>query len=147
MIETVTEEMRQLDIDIAVELFGAEWWRSASSGNRGLFLPGTVPSWFHERADGQEGLCAFAAINCPYYSTNRTAWLDVVKKLEEMGLVLSLISAVDNLSDRVYHCCIARDTSEDSEISETFSGKSFAHAVSIAALDAIRTLNTQQEDR
>ena len=71
---------------IAEKLFDFKWWRSSSSGNRGLFAPDKMPEWFKERADMTEELCHQWNWQVPKFCTNYQAIEDARIKIVEKGL-------------------------------------------------------------
>lgn len=56
-----------LNVWLAENLFGFEWWRSSKTGRRELFPADNVPDWFTERADGTEELCFDHPSHVPNY--------------------------------------------------------------------------------
>lgn len=76
----------------------------------------------------------------PHYSTDRTAWLDVVEKLESMGLDVDLWSGIPIGSGRRLRYCVIRCLGEDDEKKHIGSGTSrvgWARAACKAALAAL----------
>lgn len=76
---------QELNIWLAENLFDFEWWKSSSTGRRGLFPPYYHPEWFKERADMTEGLCADHPSHVPDYCSEKDVWR-VIEKCKERGI-------------------------------------------------------------
>lgn len=114
---TMIDTGRELDLAVAAEVMGDDW----------------ILHW--KDCDGGTGLEDFT-YDVPKYSTDRTAWLDVVGKLEEMGLTVAL-RAYPSPAARMYDCLIWHEGGR-SESGKATAELSFAEAVCLAALDAVR---------
>ena len=76
----------ELNCWIAEKIFGFEWRRSSKTGNRGLFPPDRVPSWFYERADGTENVCFDHPSHVPFYTENLTLAHSVLEEIRKLIL-------------------------------------------------------------
>jgi hypothetical protein len=124
-----------IDIRLAIRLFGFEWWKSSSTGNRALF-GAKRPDWVLERATGTEGCCGDGwSSSVPLWSTDPTAWLDIIPALAKMGLSVTL-DMIPHDGYASYLCQIRRDDpyKGDDETLGEGGGRSWAAAVTEAAL-------------
>ena len=145
MAETTTDT-RTLDIEIAVELFGWEWWKTRLTGKVLLVKPQElVPTQWIGPSERPNELCAGYASDVPQYSTDPYAWLDVVKRLTSRGLSVSL-DAMGEGDDALYACEVRRDDPKTGSVVWCATGTgdgSWTKGVCEAAVEAVQTMKRE----